>query len=48
MMLAYLINLCAFLVLLCLGVALVVGSARGLWQKGYVYGLEACRVKSLR
>ena len=48
MMLAYLINLCTLLVLLSLGVVLVVGSGRGLWHKGYMAGLEACRVKSLR
>ena len=48
MMFAYLINLCTLLVLLSLGVVLVVGSGRGLWHKGYVAGLEACRVRSSR
>jgi hypothetical protein len=47
-MLAYLINLCTFLVLTSLTVVLVIGSSRGLWHKGYMAGLEACRVKSLR
>ena len=36
-----------FILLLCFA-CVAYGSARGLWHKGYVYGLEACRVKSLR
>ena len=47
-MAAYLINICTFMVLCGLMVVLVVGSGRGLWHKGYLYGLEACRAKSLR
>jgi hypothetical protein len=47
-MLAYLINACTFMVLVAIAVVLIFGSGRGLWHKGYLYGLEACRVKSLR
>lgn len=38
----------AWLILLLCFAGVTYGSARGLWHKGYVYGLEACRVKSLR
>ena len=47
-MAAYLINVCTFMVLCGLIALVFIGSGRGLWHKGYMAGLEACRVKSLR
>ena len=47
-MIGYLLNLCTFMVLVAIAVVLFLGSGRGLWHKGYVYGLEACRAESLR
>ena len=38
----------AWLILVLCFAGVTYGSARGLWHKGYLYGLEACQVKSLR
>jgi len=47
-MISYLLNVSTFMVLVAFLVVLVLGSARGLWSKGYMAGLEACRVRSSR
>jgi len=36
-----------FILVLCFA-GVTYGSARGLWHKGYVYGLQACPVQSSR
>ena len=36
-----------FILVLCFA-GVTYGSARGLWHKGFVYGLDACRAESLR
>lgn len=47
-MLAYFLNFFTLMVLVAMAITLFVGGGRGLWHKGYMAGLEACRVKSLR
>tara|TARA_R100001163_G_scaffold12521_2_gene11644 strand:- start:11393 stop:11536 length:144 start_codon:yes stop_codon:yes gene_type:complete len=38
----------AWLILLLCFAGVTYGSARGLWHKGFVYGLQACPVQSSR
>ena len=46
-MLDYFLNLLTFMVLVAMAVTLFIGGGRGLWHKGYMAGLEACRVESV-